>query len=452
MTKVTIFARTFRAMNGYLLAAQNLWRDLLRLLASTLAQPLEPILHRSVVRIRFAGGLYIAGNFIFLWVWGSWLQQPYESLALRVANAILGLVMLLLVNEKNLESRITEFIYSAVVWVEFPLFFSWMLLCNHANDVWLATCVGIIILYYQMTDWRLASTGLLLGLGVAIGLSVVLPALGLMKAMSYQLPSEAWVILFCAWFVGLVQGLSSAKLRTVQLKNTVSAMGILAHELRTPIASVALMGEVLRDSADQVGALTQGAEVAGKLSFLSNRLDVLVRMMTTHIDAQIANARQNLPRVAFDPLKASDCVQLVLANYPFINQAARSSVRLTVQQDFCFLGVNEWVAQMLNNLIKNALYALAQKPKPFGVGDLSIVVCRVADRGIIEVIDKGVGLAKNHHAQIFKPFYSTNRASSHGLGLTYCRKVAEAFGGTIQFQSELGIGSMVTLNLPIHGA
>jgi signal transduction histidine kinase len=430
----------------------GVWRAFLRALKSSFAEPLEPILHPSVWRMRWIGSFYFLGNFIFWWIWSYWLPQPYESLALRVVAASMGIVLIAFLTAENLESPRSKWIFGLISWFELPLFFGWMLLCNQGSYVWLPSYAAMILLYYKMTDWRLASLGLLLGLGVALVLSHIAMGMDGMEGRMHQLVAEDWMVILFAWLAGMVLSFSSANSRSFQLKNTLATMGVLAHELRTPIASVALMSDVLQDTADELSALSGGTEAAEKLTFLATRLDALVKTMSIHIDTQIANARQMPTEVSLEPLQASECVRLAITNYPFSREVFSIGVQLEVRQDFCFLGVDGWLIQLLNNLIKNALHALAQTPSPFKAGDLRIVISQSLPNGAgrIDVIDRGVGLSKEQRRQVFQPFYSTNRGASHGLGLPYCRKIADAFGGTITLQSEQGIGTTATLNLPTH--
>ncbi len=51
-------------------------------------------------------------------------------------------------------------------------------------------------------------------------------------------------------------------------------------------------------------------------------------------------------------------------------------------------------------------------------------------------------------SMIFRPFFST-KETGMGLGLTYCREVVEAHGGSIEVESEEGVGTVVTIWLPL---
>ena len=54
--------------------------------------------------------------------------------------------------------------------------------------------------------------------------------------------------------------------------------------------------------------------------------------------------------------------------------------------------------------------------------------------------------------QIFKPFFSSNRSTGHGLGLAFCQQVVQSAGGSIQVKSGYAVGAVFTMTLPIATA
>jgi signal transduction histidine kinase len=76
---------------------------------------------------------------------------------------------------------------------------------------------------------------------------------------------------------------------------------------------------------------------------------------------------------------------------------------------------------------------------------------------VLEVEDTGVGIPPDDRERIFEPFYSTKspaggdgRQGGTGLGLAICRRLANALGGRITLQSNLGQGSTFTLAIPVE--
>jgi signal transduction histidine kinase len=67
---------------------------------------------------------------------------------------------------------------------------------------------------------------------------------------------------------------------------------------------------------------------------------------------------------------------------------------------------------------------------------------------IVEVADSGVGMDQEALAKIFEPYFST-KATGTGLGLTIAKRNVELNGGAISVKSERGMGTTVTIELPL---
>jgi signal transduction histidine kinase len=104
-------------------------------------------------------------------------------------------------------------------------------------------------------------------------------------------------------------------------------------------------------------------------------------------------------------------------------------------------------ARALTNVIENALHAMP------GGGRLRITT-HVAEGGpdagavVVQVTDTGVGMDAESIARIFEPYFST-KATGTGLGLTIAKRNIELNGGTIHVTSRRGVGTTVTLTLPV---
>jgi signal transduction histidine kinase len=70
---------------------------------------------------------------------------------------------------------------------------------------------------------------------------------------------------------------------------------------------------------------------------------------------------------------------------------------------------------------------------------------------IVEITDTGVGMDQEALAKIFEPYFST-KATGTGLGLTIAKRNVELNGGTISVTSARGVGTTVTIALPLPDA
>jgi two-component system CAI-1 autoinducer sensor kinase/phosphatase CqsS len=411
--------------------------------ANEVVRPLvEPILHPSTWRIRALGMSTLAGHPAFFLVWGLWLPQPYENLYLRLLMALFGLSLLVIPGiTASPPSRAAAITFTIIFWLTLPWFFSWMYFCNGGNPVWLASLGAMFLIYYHLTDWRLATVGSASGLLVAWGMfHLVGPDA---PPIPFGLAATNTVVLGFCWFMGITLGLSSSNLRREQLTYTLGTMGIMAHELRTPLATMQLIGEALRNEAPQ------DDEAGERVADLAQRLTALVRNMNHQIDMQITNARlTRLPRHT-EVLSAQDLVQAAIDLYPFRSSRERESVLVRVHADFRFRGSPELFGQVLDNLTKNALRSLAAASAASRPGDLLIEVGAQGNRGRIAFTDRGVGMDADLQARIFQPFFSTDRGTGHGLGLAFCQRVVQSAHGAIRVKSAPLKGAIFTIELPL---
>ena len=110
--------------------------------------------------------------------------------------------------------------------------------------------------------------------------------------------------------------------------------------------------------------------------------------------------------------------------------------------------------QVLMNLLSNAL-----KFTPSG-GQITLKISRMEREGLwfcFQVTDTGRGIEKKNFEKIFQPFEQEDGNISRdyggtGLGLPICRRFVEMMGGQIRVESELGRGSVFTVELPFAGA
>ncbi len=217
----------------------------------------------------------------------------------------------------------------------------------------------------------------------------------------------------------------------------------MSHEFRTPLN--AILG--------YTHMLLQG--VAGDLS-------VNVKRQLTRIDANgrhllaIINEILDITRIEAGkmPMQVSDfnlneLVSEVMTELdPVITRSKLAvSARLSPTPP-AMLTDRQKVKQIVVNLLTNALKFTHQ-------GEVEIGVDYDGERrsATVAVTDSGIGIAPEHHEKIFEDFRQVDDSPSRqyggtGLGLAICRRLADALGGRITIQSNLGPGSTFTLTIP----
>ncbi|UFS70776.1 PAS domain S-box protein [Geomonas sp. RF6] len=148
-----------------------------------------------------------------------------------------------------------------------------------------------------------------------------------------------------------------------------------------------------------------------------------------------------------------------------VNMAVRASVNLLGNQIrkytdnfFCTLDENvpkvegsfQQIEQVILNLTINALQSLPNKNS--GVY-LSTFYDRKAHQVWIRVRDQGTGIPRELQSRIMEPFFTTRSdQGGTGLGLSICYSIIKKHQGTIEYESDLRLGTTFTVRLPVYGA
>lgn len=109
-------------------------------------------------------------------------------------------------------------------------------------------------------------------------------------------------------------------------------------------------------------------------------------------------------------------------------------------------GSTQRIEQVIINLILNACRAIPERSK-------GITLTTAPDTGqnavVLQLSDEGIGIPLENLSRITDPFFTTNReAGGTGLGLSISAGIVNEHGGTLNFDSIIGIGTTVTLTLP----
>lgn len=219
---------------------------------------------------------------------------------------------------------------------------------------------------------------------------------------------------------------------------------VLAQDLRTPLATVALVSQALRMHAAECGPQ------ADQLIQLGSRLDDTVRNLNQMLDIQIGNASiEAVSSRAHQALRAGDVVARAVETYSFRGERERGLVMVMVRRDFNVRGSSQALEQTLHNLIKNSLKAVQAKQTAPRQGDIQIEVGTFQGRGRIVVTDRGCGIEEAIQGRVVDPFFTTTPGDTHGLGLAYAKAAIHHAGGSLQIESIAGKGTTAIAELPI---
>jgi signal transduction histidine kinase len=155
------------------------------------------------------------------------------------------------------------------------------------------------------------------------------------------------------------------------------------------------------------------------------------------------------------PGSVSELVEYTLNHFPV---PASIQVSLRIPADLPQIYVDPLhVKQILGNLVTNACQAMADPSLDAKAGSattsgrckLTISAQQKKQMVVIAVKDTGAGINPENIEKLFEPLFST-KAKGIGLGLAVSKKLAEANGGQIEMETEVGKGSTFTLYLPVR--
>ena len=225
-------------------------------------------------------------------------------------------------------------------------------------------------------------------------------------------------------------------------------VSIAAHELRTPLASIAGYVEMLLDG--DAGALNE--QQADYLNIVESGAQRLLRLTRDLLDvARLESGRLELVLL---PSDLAGLIWDVIVELRPQLEARDQRVDFSVAPDLPLALVDPArAAQVLGNLVGNA--------SKYGPPASTICVSlerEPQDRGLLRVTvtDKGPGIALEDQERLFRPFERAANGSARGqagvgLGLYISRSLVELHGGRIRVESEPGRGASFCVTFPIAG-
>jgi signal transduction histidine kinase len=205
----------------------------------------------------------------------------------------------------------------------------------------------------------------------------------------------------------------------------------LAHEIRTPL-SVLRAGTEILARAPHAGPREQE---------VSEMLEAEVERLARLVDDLLVFGRPSSPRLAAMDLHEVCGRALAMVR----SDATEADVALSLEgEPTPMRGDADQLRQVAVNLLTNAVRAcegggrVAVRSRPLGTSTL------------LEVEDDGVGIPQDRIPEIWNPLVTTHR-SGNGLGLPIVRQLVEAHGGSIEVRSTPGVGTCMSVTLPVDG-
>lgn len=216
-------------------------------------------------------------------------------------------------------------------------------------------------------------------------------------------------------------------------------LGLVSHELKTPITTIYGNAQVLRnrgaqlDDASRQSALDDVVHESERLHRIIDNLLVLARLeQGQEVDSEPLLIRRIAARMAEEHRQ----------HHPY------REIRMESPPDAApVTGQPLYLEQVIRNLLSNA-----EKYSPAGQ-PIDLHISRTDDALCFSVLDRGLGFSAEEGEKLFTPFYrsptAVARASGVGIGLAVCKRLIEAQGGEMWARPREGGGADIGFSLPL---
>lgn len=219
------------------------------------------------------------------------------------------------------------------------------------------------------------------------------------------------------------------------LKNTISD---ISHQLKTPLAALNIYNGLLQDEDIEVSSVKEFADLSEQEL---DRIETLVQSLLkiTRLDAGAIVLEKTAENVA-------DMMRDIELHFAYRARQEKKEIILSGSDHLSLFCDRDWLNEAIDNIVKNAFdhtesgatIRVAWKELPSAVQ--------------IVIKDNGCGIHPEDIHHIFKRFYRSRFSKDKqgiGLGLPLAKAIVEAHNGTIEVDSELGIGTTFTMNFLI---
>lgn len=215
----------------------------------------------------------------------------------------------------------------------------------------------------------------------------------------------------------------------------------ITHELKTPIATVSVAIEALRNFS----ASLDPQRTKEYLDISANELQRLSLLVDKVLKLSMFEKKEI--ELKYEPLNVRQLVDEVTSSMRLQFEKRKAVVNIHAESTGSMEGDRLHLVSVLFNLLDNALKYSTDKP----VIDISIKEAENTVRLVIA--DSGIGIPAEYHGRIFEKFFrvphgNVHNAKGYGLGLSYVAHVVDQHKGNIKVESNEGGGSRFVITLP----
>ena len=275
-------------------------------------------------------------------------------------------------------------------------------------------------------------------------LIVHFPALSgaLSRSMWFVVPSLIFTLVLLVTFIATLVLIFRQK-KLTELKN--DFINNMTHEFKTPISSISLAAQMLGD------------DTVKKTPQLMERLTRTIMDETKRLRMQVEKVLQlsmyehQSANLRMQDIDINELVSGVIHTFTLKVEKNGGKIISQLEAENPLIYVDD---MHLTNVVFNLMDNAIKYRRSDAELELKVKTWNEANKVCLSIQDNGIGIAKPDLKRVFEKFYRVHTGNLHdvkgfGLGLAYVKKIVEDHKGTINVDSEVGIGTTFTIKLPI---
>jgi signal transduction histidine kinase len=305
---------------------------------------------------------------------------------------------------------------------------------------------------------------------IGVGLCFIFGVLDGLTSAQGAFPMVMYCV--CVFFVGqsflLAKMFSKAQHEVLRQQTTLlqaeklitlgTVVAEVAHEVNNPSHSLFLDAQtnektwasvmpILNERAEESGDFKIGvfpySKFKQEIASLSDRMKRNCERIKRIVEDLRSFAKKDID--LNEDVNINTIIRSSLSVVQHVTGKCTGNLRLQLNDSIpCVKGSVRHLEQVVINLVKNACQSLASVDKA-----VSISTSCIENNIIITVSDEGRGMDEEMVKNVFTPFYTTKGKEGTGLGLSICNNIIKNHGGRIEVKSVVGIGTAVTVILPV---
>ena len=216
----------------------------------------------------------------------------------------------------------------------------------------------------------------------------------------------------------------------------------VSHELKTPLTSIKMFAEMLKDNPD---CSTEKAQEY--LRIIEGESERLKRLINNVLD--FTKIEKGIKSYDKSKIELNNVVSKVLKSLEYQFKIAQINLDVNLnEQSFNIFADKDAVEEAVMNILSNAIKYSKKNTT------VTVTTFEKEKYASVEVTDHGIGISQSKINKIFEPFYRQEneliKTEGTGLGLSIVKNIMDAHNGTIEVVSEPGKGSTFTLLFPME--